>query len=143
MGANLSKREAQLQAMAAAEQERREAAAHRSAPPPKPKKTPEPRPSSASSKGDLLPASSFRRQKPGYAYSKGPSGTGYYRDAVDPPGSSSGKAQQPSESPSQPPPRGVCTVVKIHPDGFVDLQLSSGEIVERVEQSWLERLGRA
>jgi len=155
--ANLSAREAQLQKLANAERERRNnAAAAQKLAPPKLKKYPEQRPPSASSArgetGDqFVPSSNFRGAKPGFTFKKGPSGTGYYRDDAAPPGNRGKEhVQSPQTSPSQalppqppPPPRGVCTVVKIHPDGTVDLQLSSGEIVEHVEQSWLEKLGRA
>ena len=34
----------------------------------------------------------------------------------------------------------TCSVTKVHPDGSVDLQLASGEVVERVDKSWLQRL---
>ena len=62
------------------------------------------------------------------------------KEQSQPPHTEPSQGQQPQ---TQPQSRGVCTVVKIHPDGFVDLQLSSGEVIERVEQSWLERLVRA
>ena len=39
-------------------------------------------------------------------------------------------------------PQKLCTVVKIHEDGYVDLQLSSGEVVEHISPDWLQRLGR-
>ena len=110
--ANLSKREAQLQLMAAKEKARRLEAAKKGAPQ---KEHAAPRPPSAQS------ASSNKEQS-------------------QPPHTEPSQGQQPQ---TQPQSRGVCTVVKIHPDGFVDLQLSSGEVIERVEQSWLERLGRA
>ena len=35
----------------------------------------------------------------------------------------------------------VCTVVKVHEDGSVDLRLSNGEVVERIDPSKLERAG--
>ena len=125
---NLSKREAQLQALAAAERARRAAN-------PKAQKQQQPKHNDVSIRQQH--ASGARGQK-----SLIPSKE---REVASGNTSSQGPVTRPeSRAESQPPrpPRGVCTVVKVHPDGFVDLQLSNGEIIERVEQSWLQRLGR-
>jgi hypothetical protein len=39
------------------------------------------------------------------------------------------------------PEEKVCTVVKVHPDGMVDLMLSSGQIAERIDPTKLQRAG--
>ena len=120
---NLSNREAQLQALAAAERARREATKQQSL------KQALSRPASRRAASQSQPTRDHLPAKT--------------MDEPVPTPSTTQQTEHQEQSPSsQPPKRGVCTVVKVYPDGFVDLQLSSGEIVERVEQSWLTRLGR-